>query len=727
MEEFIKEKKWDKIYKLIKEDKENRIDLNIMYNNIYLIQYVIIYEKNKLLELLIEKECNIDVLDIDNRTLLHYVIKFNNFKMLNKLLEYNNIYIGVSLLNIKDKDGNTPLHYSIILKNYEMTKEILKYNIDFNIQNNNSYTSFQLSVYQKNIKIIELFFSKNIINHIDINYRINTGETVLHIATNFQNYDICKLLIDNGVDINIKDYEYEYTALNYAVIINNKKMIDLFVKNGANINTQDYYGNSILHYIILENLQEIFLLLIKLDIDVNIYNIDNKIPLHLTLENNLDFYIEYLLEKSNLNFQNNIGDTIVHLLAIDDKYKMYQKILEKKKMDIFIKNKSNLSPYDIVSDKNNFIELATKSFIYLLKNKKDAWKYEWEVICSKKDLSKNDKEKLLKITNNNNCNDIVKKFMLENNISVPIKKKEPLKLILNKKCVNYTTYTGISLDILCGLLYLYSKYDNICKIISPDFIENNNVSKFYNKINFKIDLSTYVNFQILFIHNNIFYPTNFDSAITKCMKSNKRFIIIPLGIEIYEGDHANYIIYDLQKKEVERYEPHGSHNPFNFNYDYTLLDKLLKTKFLSFDKDIKYFRPADFLPKISFQSLDDFEKDKQKKIGDPSGFCGAWSVWYVDMRLNNSTYNRDNLVYKIIKKIKKFNYSFKQIIRNYTINITNYRDKILDDININDYINQNYSDTKLNLINNNIKDVINNLLINNTKQSRIKTTKFRWL
>lgn len=721
MDKLIKEKKWDEIYNLLKKDKENTININISYNNIYLIQYVIIYEQIELLELLIEKECNIDIIDIDQRTLIHYIIKFNNLIILKKLLEYNNIYIGISLLNIQDKDGNTPLHYSIILNNFETTKKILKYNVNLQIQNKNSYTPFHLAVYQRNIKIIKLFLEKNIINKIDINSRINTGETVLHIATNFENYDICKLLINNKINLNLKDYEYEYMALNYAIILNNTKIIKLFLENNVNINEQDYYGNTFLHYIILEDNQKLFNLFISKKINVNIYNIDNKIPLHIVLEKNLDYYIDYLLDESNLNFQNNFGNTILHLLAINDKYKLYRKKLEKKKLDIFIKNKKGLSPYEICNDKEDFIDLACKSFIYLLENKKDIWKFEWETICSKKDL---DKTKLFKLTKKNNCYDVVKDFILKNKISVPVKDKDPLKLNIENICIKYTTFRGLSIDILVGLLYLYKKYNNVCKFISTDFIKNDPIEKYYNKLNFKLSKINYLNFQILFLYNNIFYPTYFDSLIKKCLTSNKRFIIIPLGIEISEGSHSNYIIYDLEKKEVERYEPNGSHNPYNFNYNYILLDNLLKKKFMNFDSKIKYFSPIDYLPKISFQLLDSIETKKNKKIGDPDGFCAAWTVWYVDMRLNNSSYSRNNLVYKIIKKIKKFNYSFKQIIRNYTINITNFRDSILDkaNIDINDYINNNFTIKQFNIINDELRKNIND----KNKQNRIVVNKFRW-
>ena len=82
------------------------------------------------------------------------------------------------------------------------------------------------------------------------------------------------------------------------------------------------------------------------------------------------------------------------------------------------------------------------------------------------------------------------------------------------------------------------------------------------------------------------------------------YIIIPIGIEHYNGNHANYIIYDIKKNEVERFEPNGSHNPYKLNYNPILLDNLLEKKFKDINPKIKYIRPEEYLPKIGFKIFD---------------------------------------------------------------------------------------------------------------------------
>ena len=174
-----------------------------------------------------------------------------------------------------------------------------------------------------------------------------------------------------------------------------------------------------------------------------------------------------------------------------------------------------------------------------------------------------------------------------------------------------------------------------------------------------------------------------------------------------EGSHANYLIYDVKKNIVERFEPHGSTTPPGLNYNPDLLDDLLISRFKLINENITYIKPSQYLPKIGFQLLDIFETSK-KKIGDPGGFCGLWAIWYVDMRLTYSYLDPKTCVYKLIKYIKSQNISVKNMIRNYAVHIIKNRDEILNfaNIDINDWLNDNYTDEHLNLIITKIKEKI---------------------
>ena len=70
---LLKNHEWDKFKELI--DKTTELDLNIRDNsNNYLLQYVILYNKPDLVDLLLNKDARIDINDSDFTRLLNYFI-----------------------------------------------------------------------------------------------------------------------------------------------------------------------------------------------------------------------------------------------------------------------------------------------------------------------------------------------------------------------------------------------------------------------------------------------------------------------------------------------------------------------------------------------------------------------------------------------------------------------------------------------------------------------------
>lgn len=722
--DLLKEHKWEEFTKILKDDINNEIDTNIRDNsNNYLIQYAIIFNKKELVSLLINKGTKLDIVDIDERCLLHYPIKYKYIGILELLLHFNSTNIGISLVDIKDREGNTPLHYCVIFDDLISAQMLLNNDANPNIKNKDGFNSLHTAVYKKNKEMVKLLLG----THVNINAYTNTGETALHFACNFQQYEICEMLLNKGANPNVYDYEYEISPLVYCITLKNREILNLLLKHNANINTQDYYGNTPLHFIVSEDDVESFDYILKYNPNVNIYNVESKLPLHVVIEKlgkNTEHYISKLLNNSDMNLQNNIGNTPMHLLVATKLWNKFKNVLEKKDIDIFLKNKLNKTVLDYVDDKPSFINLITKSFVYQLKNEKSVWALEWKNICSKDSLDKKDLELLKKNikgkVEKNICHQISKNFIETHNISIPIKKIKEINInIDNNKCSKFTTFTGITLDVLIGLIYLCQKHKYVCPLLSDNFENNTELEKYYTLLGMENNSATdYLNFEIVWVYQKLFYPANFEQKIKTCSLKKTKFIIIPIGIELSNGGHANYIIYDVNKNEIERFEPNGSHNPYKLNYNPDLLDILLEKKFKEINKNITYIRPKDYLPKVGFQLLDSMETKKHKKIGDPGGFCAAWVVWYVDMRLNNPDISRNILIKEIIKKIKKFNYSFKNTIRNYTTKITNLRDEILKegDLEINDWINEQFTYDQVTKINNKIKKLIKELYKPSTKR-----------
>jgi ankyrin repeat protein len=750
---LIKDHKWDQFINLLK-SSELGIDVNIRdEQNNYLLTYAILYNQSKIVKILVDKGANIDItIENEEMSILYLAIKYAYYDILKILLEHNKITIGISVLNIRDKNYNVPIHYAIKFNNLDATKLLLEYGANLNVTDKNQYNSLHLAVYGRSYELCKLILDHN----IDINHRCNTGETALHIACNLELYEIVNLLIEKKkgvININIQDFGHEFTALHYSINLNNKKITKILIENSADINLQDVFGNTALHYCMVEsNLETANTLLSAPHINLNLWNIDGNLPLHIILEsmgsngnNSIEYianYMELMLDKTNLNIQNNDGNTCLHFICRYKLWEYYKIILVKKKLDIFVMNRNKKRPFDFVSpeDKNVFLDLISESYLFRLRQSDIEWNNEWENICKKKlildevsfeksELSKELKKLGISKNNIGKKNDICKtivyeklKQMAESKDPITCQQSYPVRKnymclninsVMGGKELSMCTFTGTTLDILMGLIYILKKHTMTCSTISKNFSENKDLCKFYKSLGIIMNAQCeFLNFEIVWVFQKLYLTEDFFENFTKCNENkNIRFIVVPLGIEMREGSHANYLLYDKNTKEIERFEPHGSTTPPGFNYNPNLLDDILENKFYEFNEELKYIRPKDYLPKVGFQLLDVYET-KKKRIGDPSGFCALWALWYVDMRISHKNISRNDLVIGMIKNIKSQNLSFKNLIRNYASNIIEIRDNILSkgNIDINDWLNDQYSEKQLNAILDEIRIEIQNIM-----------------
>jgi hypothetical protein len=412
-----------------------------------------------------------------------------------------------------------------------------------------------------------------------------------------------------------------------------------------------------------------------------------------TAQTNISNYnIEYFLTNTNLNIQNNDGETCWHYIIVTKLYKTYIDVLSNKKNNLFILDKKNKTPYELLSknkqeDIEMVLQILVTSYLNLLKNKdSEIWTIDWEKICAKPDA------------NQDKCYKQIKKHIIDNSISVPIKKKYYCINIEDPKKNTTTSFTGVILDIITCYIVLQKKHVNLLTSITQDFVINQSVEQYYKKLGITKELSgDYLNFELFWIFQRELWPTNIENSINIFIKSDKNLFAIPVGIDLENGSHANIIIIDKEFKTIERFEPNGGVEPIDFNYNKNLLDFKIKLFLEKFFPDYEYLEPDKFLPNIGFQSLEMIENKKMKKIGDPGGFCVGWCLWYLEQRIKFNVHPKF-LALKLIIKIKSKNISFKNLIRSYVNELLSQgRDPILEELNIdiNDIINENIDETQM--------------------------------
>lgn len=734
--EHIRNHEWIEFKNILEHEKS--VDVNIRDNQAnYLLTYAVRFNRLDIVSMILNRGGKYDIVDRLERSILYDAIESNYLSVIETLLKHSEKSIGVMITDIRDLNGNIPLHYAIKFKNEDIVNLLIQYKSNPYTTDVDGYNSLHLAVRSGSIKIVSAII--DVMTTIDT--KTNKGETALHIAINYQFNTIAALLLNENADPNIVDNSDEFSPLHYAVGWNSLDIIELLADKGADPNVQDIYGSTPLMYCIKEDYESAFNKIItkyedisnrnpKLKIKYNLWNLDGKILLHDILEHYNEtklHYVNKIIKYSNLSIQDNNGNTCMHYLIVLDLWKNYIDILETKKINIFAKNSAGKAVIDLIytDDKydvpkmieyNEFIDTITKSYIYMLKKQKKDWNTELDKICGR-DMSEltNDEKKF--ITDNiSNENDIDTGcyLLIRNKLIGDIKKYREGKLSYCQRsypttlinCVEVTegvildvcTFTGSLLDVLFGLIFLIKKHGNIvCTTLGKQHTPRDELCNFYKSMGLIMNgRCEFLNFEIVWIDYKLYLIDDFSELFSSCVQSSARFIIIPLGIEMKSGSHANYLIYDKELKELERFEPHGGTTPIGFNYNTHFLDDILTEYFKSIDKDIKYIKPNDFIPKIGFQLMDSQEENK-RRIGDPGGFCALWSIWYVDQRLTYYMYDRKSLIKELFKNIKAQSVSYRNMIRNYSKNIIKQRDDLLTsaDMDINDWLNDNYTYTQL--------------------------------
>jgi ankyrin repeat protein len=665
--ELITIQKWDGVEEILKSNIDP--DIRDSAGN-YLIHLLIYYNQIKLLELLLKLNPRLDIIDPDGKQICYLPIRYNQLNILKLLLEYNNVSYGIDITNFRDNEQHSPLFYAVKFNSINSAKLILDYGGRLSTSDKDKNTALHIACLQGKEELAKLYSSY----YPEMNQFINFENKIpLHNSIISKNLKIIKTILQNKDNIELIKFQdiNDRTPLMYAIELQYNIILDELINELSEfqqkeiMELQDTNGNTHYH------------LAIKYNIDLNKFvdpsnsvckkiNIDGNTILHLLLINNLTNYFPNILSKSSFLIQNNDNNTVLHFL-LPEKWKKYKDIFENKKLAIFIKNKNGISPYDMLISNNNFEEfekILIKSYYnQLINNSDEEYVSQWESDCSKNKL--NIDECTIEIRNN-----------INKGISYPEKKKNYC-INITTKSVSNSSYTGITLDIIGGLILLknLTKQKFISSLLLPNIIDNTYLSDFY--VNNRIIRTDFLNFEIIWSYQTIFFPIGLDKLFSNFLKDNKsRYFIIPVGIELSQGSHANILIFDKKYNILERFEPDGSKPPNGFFYFPDELDTYIYQYFTKFKTVFEYKKPIDSIPRVSFQRYEILESNN--KMSDPRGYCGAWCSWYAYQRIRTGI-KIDVLIPKLLQKIRGSNITFKQIIKNYASMMADVRDNILKD------------------------------------------------
>lgn len=112
----------------------------------------------------------------------------------------------------------------------------------------------------------------------DVNARNDDGYTALMIASWSGNAGIADKLIQNGANVNDKDYYEGMSALHWASYYGNQSVVEILLAANADPNVKDNYGNTPLHYAMDYDFHGVAEQLMARGADPNVYNQDGETP-----------------------------------------------------------------------------------------------------------------------------------------------------------------------------------------------------------------------------------------------------------------------------------------------------------------------------------------------------------------------------------------------------------------------------------------------------------------
>lgn len=649
MEDLLNKNNWSKIFKLIKNNKFNLLENKIIQaaaaaNKSIIIRYVL---KNNLN--LLEK------INPDGNTCIHTMAQYNYTDLLKYCIDKNPDFI--KLLN---NSGENIL--LILYNNFEFIKYILSKNLDLdiilNISDTNNNTLLTKNI--NNYKILNLLLNTNKIK-LDIP---KNNPVIIQIIKNNNNKTInlfLKYIQKNKIDLNLFDSGY-LTPFLWAVKNKNYGLIKKLIKLGININ---YSGQNMeynpLLFAVYNSDEEILDILLDNNFNINLRNNNLETALHIILSKNtkINYSIFFkLLFYADLNLEDLKGTTPLHLICQKLKFKNLDKILGLKLLDIFKLDKNNKRPLDYIPLKNlyDFLIIVVKSYACRLPNShyklifKPDLKYEIRLDILKKYIfetkrsiaNKLDYKNIIRMVNINKLNNniglfnsnsvhniiytiiLLKKY---NNLLIPYQYFIPDKYNTDIKKLDYNLYFEPNQQIIPGLIKIYT--ESLFEITPYLIIWKNQFEYYLDK--------------------------NLEFYLSRILSNNKiRFIFFKLTIitDISETSHANIIIFDKNKKILERFEPYGI---INF-LETKKLDGFIKNNIglilkKYYNQKIIYLSPEKLFMDIGFQIISQDMELSVKKYGDPAGYCLAWTYWYLELRLINPDINPKKLIKYSMDKI----------------------------------------------------------------------------
>jgi len=655
--------------------------------------------------------------ELNKRNIFHYACIRGNITVIRELLKLK----SKSIFN-SDIQGNTGGHLLAINGWDDFLLEVVKLEPDFlKLKNRIDFFIFNLVLTRSNTmyEIIDIMKKHDMLSYLDfIRY---TKRTFL--------LDVIDMISSKKLDMKVLKYCYNL-GLNFNIPIGNPPLIfsmsleksdECFVANYMIMNfdidfdVQNSYYNTPLIIGIDRKFEDIALLLLDKNVDINYAGYQNEfVPLSIAIKYGLHLVIKKMITNKKLDYnkQDHLLNTPIFYL-LDSEYKHDKNIMKKfiKESDLLIKNINGITPLHLLIQTN-------------------SWKkYENILINKNIDLNIIDKHKNTPYTLSKDIKSLIKfneKRILSGNKTVLSKINDII--LPDTISGGFGLFSSDSIHSAMYTCYILSKYKS-CMIPYRNYVSDKYVwdkMKYNNEMlfigvldpfsyivyNYIESLYCFAPYVIYWKDRNTYYlDENVELYIKRVLNLKHRIIFMKLVISSPESLHANIIIYDRERNTLMRFEPYGdwefADSYYLDKFIIRLFKKCLDNKAV---KTLKYLRPANYLDKTKFQSSS--ESNRSLSVGDPRGYCLAWSMWFLELKLLNPDFDEKILVEtaldKIITSSPQDDNALLTHIRGFAKHLDNEKNRIFSEMQIseNEHYKYDYTENTLQLIKTHLKSFI---------------------
>lgn len=286
--------------------KDCKVPINLMPKNNYVIHFACKYSSSKIIKLLVDLECKLDITDKNGYIPLMLALLYKKFDAFKYMISKG------ANMNVVTDIGSHIVHWLAQNASYKLFNEMNeKYKFDLNVKNNSGYSLLSYALADnEDWKISELLINNGV--DVDVDVAGADGWKPIHYALKCKsnNIKLLKVLISKIIDIDSNIDDKLYRPLHLACCACDEEIVRILIEKGCNLEFATEEGYKPIHLITKTTKYSDDLIRYMVDEKKVELNCEDKCgikPIHNIALYRSTELIKYILSKG-VNIETNIKD-----------------------------------------------------------------------------------------------------------------------------------------------------------------------------------------------------------------------------------------------------------------------------------------------------------------------------------------------------------------------------------------------------------------------------------